>query len=68
MINAIMFLLYIIFGAIIGAVYFYLTLKRDKKEADIVIASMVGLGWPIVAPFAFAFYFAIKLSERDDEK
>lgn len=60
--------LYIIFGAIIGGIYYYLQLKRDKHDDDVFASIMVGFGWPIVAPFAFAFYYARKLSERTGKK
>lgn len=68
MIKAILLGLYIIFGAIIGGIYYYLQLKRDEYEDDVFVPIMVGLGWPIVAPFAFAFYYARKLSERTGKK
>lgn len=60
--------LYILIGAAIGSLYYYLQLKRDRRNSDTFDAVWVGALWPAVAPFAFGFYFARMMSERDDKR
>lgn len=49
---------YIIAGAIIGSVYYYLQLLRDKYDRDVFFSVWCGILWPIVSPFAFGLYLA----------
>ena len=64
-------MLYVIIGACIGSFYLYLNLKADKccdMEDAAFMATGVGAFWPVVAPFAFGFYFARVMSERSGKK
>ncbi len=61
-------LLHIIIGACIASAYYYLQLKRDRRNNDTFAAVWIGVLWPVAAPFAFGFYFARMMSERDDKR
>lgn len=60
--------LYVLCGAAVGSLYYYLQLKRDRRYDDQFGAILIGASWPVAAPFAFGFYFARMMSERDDKK
>lgn len=60
--------LYVLIGAAVGSLYYYLQLKRSRINADTYTAAWIGALWPVVAPFAFGFYFARTMSERNDKK
>ena len=57
--------LYVMIGAVIGSVYYYLDLRENRYSCDADISVLVGALWPVVAPFAFGLYFARKFSERE---
>ena len=63
-----LFILYVIIGAVIGSVYYYLQLRRDKYNNSMEAPIWIGAAWPIVAPFAFGFYYAKELSRKDDKR
>lgn len=60
--------LYIIIGAAIGSLYYYLQLRRNRRDDDMFDSVCIGAFWPVAAPFAFGFYFARTMSERDDKR
>lgn len=61
-------ILYIIIGAAIGSLLYYLQLKQDSRDRDADAAISIGVFWPVASPFAFGLYLAEKLSKRDDKK
>ncbi len=60
--------LYVLVGAAVGSFYYYLQLKRDRRDYDTFNAALTGILWPVVAPFEFGFYFARIMSERNDKR
>lgn len=58
-------LIYILIGAGLGSFYYFLQLKRNYYDKDLFAAVWVGVLWPVVAPFAFGFYYARSLIEKE---
>ena len=60
-------LLYIIVGAALGGLYYYLAYKdcHDDLEDMHFIPIWIAVFWPFVAPLAFAIYIAKRAA--DDE-
>lgn len=58
-------LIYILIGAGIGSFYYFLQLKRDYYDKDLFAAVWVGVLWPLIAPFAFGFYYARSVIEKE---
>lgn len=57
--------LYIIIGAIFAFVLYYLRLKAGSRYNDESFRCVViGIFWPVAAPFAFALYFAEEMNRR----
>lgn len=57
-------IVYILIGAAVGSIYYYLQLKNNKYDDDVCYSVLIGLFWPCVAPFAFGLYYAKKLSKN----
>lgn len=58
-------LLYIIAGALVTFALYYVYQKAERRcEDDSFTCVMVGIFWPVAAPFAFAIHFAKELNRR----
>lgn len=57
-------ILYIIVGALITFLLFYLHGKSNKYYDDGFYCVVIGIFWPIAAPFALALYFANEMNRR----
>lgn len=58
-------LLYVIIGAAVTFALYYLYQKAGREYYDDSFnCLMVGLLWPVAAPFAFALHFAKELNRR----
>ena len=60
--------IYIIIGAGIGSFYYFLQLKRDYHDEDTFSAIWIGVLWPVAAPFAFGFYYARTVIEKERKR
>lgn len=57
--------LYVVIGAIVAFGLYYLRLKAGRRYCDDSFTCvMVGIFWPVAAPFAFAIYFAEEMNRR----
>lgn len=57
--------LYVVIGAIVAFGLYYLHLKAGRRcYDDSFNCIMVGIFWPVAAPFAFAIYFAEEMNRR----
>lgn len=57
--------LYVIIGAIVAFALYYLRLKAGSRYCDDSFTSVVvGIFWPVAAPFAFAVFFAEEMNRR----
>ena len=56
---------YVVIGAIVAFSIYYLRLKSGSKYYDESFNCVViGILWPVSAPFAFALYFAEEMNRR----
>lgn len=63
--NALLIFLYTIIGSIITFCLYYLRRKAGSTDSDDSFQCVViGVIWPIAAPFAFALYFAEEMNRR----
>lgn len=57
--------LYVVIGAIVAFGLYYLHLKVGRtRYNDSFDCVMVGIFWPVAAPFAFAIHFAEEMNRR----
>ena len=57
--------LYVVIGAIVAFGLYYSRLKAGRRcHGDSFDCVMVGIFWPVAAPFAFAIYLAEEMNRK----
>ena len=63
--NILLAFLYVAIGAVVAFSIYYLHLKAGSRYYDESFnCVMIGIFWPVAAPFAFALYFAEEMNRR----